>query len=276
MIDTEDNMNETVCPECGFRSTEDADVCPECGCPLSRTDNIAADSDSQNNVLQDEVNNDGCIIAWRKHCDRAAAPVKVFDMLDTVIGWCAIVFTAFAIVYLIVQGVRSDSDIELYEMYDSQAFPLILTIIILFSCEKISETVASCIEVYHTAQWLSSNHLDTSDCLELKRYGKTKKDSVFFSVHNIEVAYCGSHSEYVGTSIARTVGKCVLYVVATVLFGLFCMTVIEQYILDIENKYIFYGYLAGACAVEFLHWLFKRIIDKDLYSKVDEWRMRKN
>ncbi|MCH5153861.1 MAG: hypothetical protein J1F71_01480 [Clostridiales bacterium] len=268
-------MNNVNCPECGFGLTEARDVCPECGCPLSKELFSSKDKADSGEGLQAEVNNNGCIATWRKHCKDKAAPVVYFNRLDSGFGWVAIAFTVFVIIYLIANGIALNSNEKLYSLFQQLGLTFAIIIIVFFCLESICATIAHCLEVKRATHWLVSNDLSTSDCLELKSYGKTKKESASFSVHNIDVAYCGAHPTEVGKSIARSVGKCVLYVVCTVVFGLFALPVVGQFILDEKNIYIFAGFFAGALAVEFLHWAIKRIIDKSLYKKVDEWKAKK-
>lgn len=273
-------MNKKICPECGYEDSTDAySICPECGCPLSNNHTANGASEpkqkeiqSVDNDLVDSIERNGCIATWRNRRAFEASTAKTMDIISTVFEACGVILLIAFILYLIISGIKSGSVLE--KFYQSSR-PFITTIAGAFAIGKIAETISYNNELRNCTSWLRGNHLDTRYCLELKDYGKTKKSSVFFDDHRIEIAYCGVHPEYVKKCSKTRIIKCVVYVISAIITAVFSFPVIEQMLIQIEresaNWYIMIGFGAAIFVLEFINWIIKRFLEKDFYNKHDTW-----
>lgn len=277
-------MNKKTCPDCGFLNINgEHAVCPECGCPLSEVDVETAEpvpdptENSQpaaDKELSDAIKKDGCIDTWRSQRKNESQTARVTDILGSVFEGCAGVVGFTFLIMLIVKGIKYDQD-YLMDFFYRSSRPFIIGVAFLYAWGKIFETISCNNELRNCTSWLRGEHLNTLYCLEISNYGMTKKNSIFYDDHKIEVAYCGAHPEYVKKCEKRRIIKCIVYVISAVLLAPSCYIFIEQLLLEVgyhsANWYLMIGFGGAMLLIEFINWLVRRILDKDFYEKNDTW-----
>lgn len=266
-------MEKYTCPECGNPTNISDTVCSECGCKLP--ERKPTDMTRQA-YLQRRISEIGSIEAWEKENKSEAQTNLTLTIISAIFGICALILGITFIVYLIVNGIKTSNQAEMFAKFQYETIRFTLSTAVLLVVGDIFSQIRDGYELQKCTAWLSRNNIDGTKCLTLVDFSGQKKRKSDNLAHNLDVAYYGANRALLKKRIIGLVVEEIFRCITIILLGIVIAPTVNQLLIargkaPFWNPYIAYGFSAATAVGIGIMTLIDFIVKRKFSSPAEEW-----